>query len=157
MNTCVVDRDLSSGRFYSPIDLNHPHVLAQNDPAPSESNPQFHQQMVYVACARSAISRRINVWRWSLRHGQVAGPDGTLQWREDSIYRGCASIPTRCARRMYYSLAKKAVLFGYFPAPSLTVCSGAPDGVHVPVRHHRARGTTRCSTAAPLLQRAHKP
>jgi hypothetical protein len=44
----VVDWDPASGFCYKPIDLNHPRVLAQEGLAPSESNPQFHQQMVYA-------------------------------------------------------------------------------------------------------------
>ena len=34
--------------FYKPVDLNSPHILAQDGLAPSETNPQFHQQMVYA-------------------------------------------------------------------------------------------------------------
>src|SRR4051812_26765473 len=44
----VVDVDPTSGSFYKPIDLNDPRVLAQNGLQPSESNPLFHQQMVYA-------------------------------------------------------------------------------------------------------------
>jgi len=44
----VVDTDPASGMFYKPVDLRDPRVLAQNGLAPSESNPQFHQQMVYA-------------------------------------------------------------------------------------------------------------
>src|ERR1700730_12705959 len=42
----VIDVDPASGVVYKPIDLNDPRLLAQNGLAPSESNPQFHQQMV---------------------------------------------------------------------------------------------------------------
>ena len=45
----VVDFDPPSGCFYAPVDLERPGVLAQNGLAPSEGNPQFHQQMVYAA------------------------------------------------------------------------------------------------------------
>ena len=41
----VVDHDPASGRFYEPVDLEHPHVLAQDGLSPSESSPQAHQQM----------------------------------------------------------------------------------------------------------------
>jgi hypothetical protein len=44
----VVDYDPPSGCFYAPVDLDHPAILAQNGLAPSEGNPQFHQQMVYA-------------------------------------------------------------------------------------------------------------
>src|SRR5580765_1948638 len=43
----VIDRDPASGTVYAPVDLNDRHLLAMNGLAPTESNPQFHQQMVY--------------------------------------------------------------------------------------------------------------
>ena len=52
----VVDVDPPSGCVYAPLDLNHPNVLAQCGLAPSEGNPQFHQQMVYAA-AMTTIDR----------------------------------------------------------------------------------------------------
>src|SRR5262249_9908247 len=44
----VVDVDPPSHCYYAPVDLDHPRVLAQNGLAPSEGNPQFHQQMSYA-------------------------------------------------------------------------------------------------------------
>ncbi len=44
----IVNYDPSSRCFYAPVDLNHPLLLAQDGLAPSEGNPQFHQQMVYA-------------------------------------------------------------------------------------------------------------
>src|SRR5262249_50276110 len=43
----VVDVDPASACAYDPVDLNNPFLLAQDGLAPSEGNPQFHQQMVY--------------------------------------------------------------------------------------------------------------
>ena len=44
----VIDVDPASGVLYQPVNLNDSRILAQNGLAPSESNPQFHQQMVYA-------------------------------------------------------------------------------------------------------------
>ena len=44
----VVDHDPPSACFYAPVDLNQSALLAQDGLAPSEGNPQFHQQMVYA-------------------------------------------------------------------------------------------------------------
>ena len=44
----VVDVDPSSGLFYPPVDLNHPHLLAQDGLPAAEGNPRFHQQMAYA-------------------------------------------------------------------------------------------------------------
>ena len=46
----VIDFDPTIHTFYKPVDLNNPYVLAQDGLEPSESNPQFHQQMVYAVC-----------------------------------------------------------------------------------------------------------
>src|SRR3954465_1769285 len=48
----VVDVDPASGCAYRPVDLNDPSILAQNGLAPSEADPQFHQQMVYAVGMR---------------------------------------------------------------------------------------------------------
>src|SRR5262245_41186321 len=52
----VVDYDPASGCFYDPVDLADARILAQDGLAPSEGNPQFHQQMVYAA-AMTTIDR----------------------------------------------------------------------------------------------------
>src|SRR4051812_47845339 len=44
----VLDFDPTINKFYTPVDLNHPFILAQDGLEPSESNPHFHQQMVYA-------------------------------------------------------------------------------------------------------------
>jgi hypothetical protein len=64
----VVDHDPASDCFYTPVDLNNPTVLAQDGLAPSEGNPQFHQQMVYAVAMTTirnferALGRRA-LWR----------------------------------------------------------------------------------------------
>src|SRR5262249_25024377 len=49
----VIDADPASGCFYAPVDLNDPHVLAQDGLTPSECHPRFHQQMVYAVAMRT--------------------------------------------------------------------------------------------------------
>src|ERR1700733_12004829 len=44
----VIDRDPAGDAAYIPVDLNNPVVLASDGLAPSETNPQFHQQMTYA-------------------------------------------------------------------------------------------------------------
>ena len=44
----VIDYDPTVKQFYAPVDLNDPYLLASDGLTPSESNPQFHQQMVYA-------------------------------------------------------------------------------------------------------------
>ncbi|MEP6768364.1 MAG: hypothetical protein ABJC61_06820 [Acidobacteriota bacterium] len=46
----VVDYDgsVSGGRYYQPVDLDDPAILMQGGLEPTESDPRFHQQMVYA-------------------------------------------------------------------------------------------------------------
>ncbi|MEX2501495.1 MAG: S8 family serine peptidase [Trueperaceae bacterium] len=52
----AVDDVDASGVRYEAVDLDHPHLLAQDGWAPSEGNPQFHQQMTY-AVAMTTLQR----------------------------------------------------------------------------------------------------
>jgi hypothetical protein len=44
----VVDYDASRDLYYAPVDLDEPSILIQRGLDPSESDPRFHQQMVYA-------------------------------------------------------------------------------------------------------------
>ena len=106
----VVDVDPASGAAYVPVDLNQQAVLAQDGVPPSETNPLFHQQMVY-AVAMTTIGHferalgRVALW------ASHRGKDGDEQFvRRLRIYPHALRD-----RNAYYSPAKKALLFGYFP------------------------------------------
>src|SRR5207248_7025289 len=63
----IIDRDPASNAVYEPVDLNDPNILANDGLAPTESNPQFHQQMVYAVIMTTinnfekALGRRV-IW-----------------------------------------------------------------------------------------------
>lgn len=118
----VVDADPASGVFYKPVDLNDQWVLAQNGLPPSETNPLFHQQMVY-AVAMSTIGHFEQalgrVALWSSHRGDGPGADGQFV-RRLRIYPHALR-----ERNAYYSPEKKALLFGYFP-------SGVRDALNTP-------------------------
>ncbi len=107
----VIDYDPASESFYQPVDLNDQSLLAQDGLAPSEGNPQFHQQMVYAVAMTTierfehALGRRV---LWSPR------ADG----HDDSAYVGQLRIYPHALRQQnaYYDPQRKALLFGYFPA-----------------------------------------
>ena len=94
----VVDVDPASGSCYAPVDLNHPHMLAENGLTPSEANPQFHQQMCYAVAMRTiehferALGRKA---MWSSRY--VRDQKGNVTPKNSC--RACASIRTPCAPR----------------------------------------------------------
>jgi hypothetical protein len=112
----VVDYDAPSQLFYAPVDLNHPFLLAQDGLAPSDSNPQFHQQMTY-AVARTTIGHferalgRKALWA---PHRDFNAPPGANQ--TEYVQRLRIYPHAMREANAYYSPAKKALLFGYFPA-----------------------------------------
>lgn len=112
----VIDYDPAGKCVYEPVDLDAPFLLAQNGLAPSEGTPQFHQQMVYAVARLTihnferALGRRA---LWS--PGPSPDPDNPF---DDSHYVSRLRIYPHALREpnAYYSPAKKALLFGYFPA-----------------------------------------
>jgi hypothetical protein len=111
----VIDVDPASGVLYRPIDLADPRLIAEDGLAPSESNPQFHQQMVY-AVAMATIGHferalgRVALWA---PHREPADEPG--HYYEKFVRRLRIYPHALRDRNAYYSPEKKALLFGYFP------------------------------------------
>ncbi len=111
----VIDHDPASGAFYEPVDLNDPVIVAQDGLPPSESNPQFHQQMVYAVAMRTIRNFERALGRlalWSPHRTQKNG-----RWTEEYVQRLRIHPHALREANAYYSPDKKALLFGYFPAP----------------------------------------
>ena len=116
----VVDVDPASGAAYDPVDLGHEYLLGQDGHAPSEGNPQFHQQMVYAVAMRTirnfevALGRRV---LWAERRLQRQSPGAPFVPAPDGGYVQRLRIYPHAMREenAYYSPAKKSLLFGYFP------------------------------------------
>jgi hypothetical protein len=112
----VVDVDPASNACYAPVDLNHPNILHESGLAPSESNPQFHQQMAYAVAMRTidrferALGRKA---LWARR--RPSKKDETVP---DNGYVRALRIYPHALREAnaYYDPEKIALLFGYFPA-----------------------------------------
>ena len=126
----VVDVDPASGSCYAPIDLNDPNLLAQNGLAPSEANPQFHQQMCYAVAMRTidhferALGRKA---LWSTRYlydstGAVIGHEFVPRLR---IYPHALRTANS-----FYSPDRKALLLGYFRADTDNAGNALP-GSHI--------------------------
>jgi hypothetical protein len=117
----VVDADPASGVFYKPVDLNDPWVLAKNGLAPSERNPQFHQQMVY-AVAMTTINHfeqalgRVALWS---KHRPTRVKDDPTPLKDEFVRRLRIYPHALRDRNAFYSPKKKALLFGYFPVNKL--------------------------------------
>jgi hypothetical protein len=118
----VIDVDPASGCAYRPVDLNDPSILAQSGLTPAEADPQFHQQMVYAVGMRiirdfERVLGRVVLWaqRPYRREGRAM--------KQAEFVRRLRIYPHALREaNAYYSPARKALLFGYFPAP------GAPQG-----------------------------
>ena len=112
----VVDVDPASNACYAPVDLNHPNILHESGLAPSESNPQFHQQMAYAVAMRTidrferALGRKALWARRRPAKKREIGPD-------DGYVRKLRIYPHALREaNAYYDPEKIALLFGYFPA-----------------------------------------
>jgi hypothetical protein len=96
----VVDYDGANGCFYEPVDLDDPAILMQRGLDPSESDPRFHQQMVYAVAMRvlenfeRALGRKI-----------------TFRGRVLRIFPHAFE-----GRNAFFDPGLNALLFGYFKA-----------------------------------------
>ena len=110
----VVDIDPASKRIYDPVDLNDKALLAQDGLAPSEGNPQFHQQMVYAVAMTT-----IKTFERALGRRALWGPHYDTKSGEFHEVQRLRIYPHALrAENAYYSPDKVALLFGYFQAAS---------------------------------------
>ncbi|MDP9138653.1 MAG: peptidase S8, partial [Pseudomonadota bacterium] len=123
----VLDVDPASQCCYAPVDPNHRYILAKDGLDPSESNPQFHQLMVYAVARKTIEHFERALGRaalWSPR--RVRLPDGSL---EDQFVERLRIYPHGLRdANAYYSPAKKALLFGYFKASLTAAGKNLPGG-----------------------------
>jgi hypothetical protein len=131
----VIDFDPASGCWYEPIDLTDERVASQQGLAPSEGNPQFHQQFVYAVAMKTirhfehALGRKI-VW-----YPRVKPPKGRnaqimdVQWERTYVQRLRIHPHAMRDANAYYDPEKKALLFGYFAAADQSQGANYPGGL----------------------------
>jgi hypothetical protein len=123
----VVDIDPATGCGYRPVDLNEPFLLAQDGLAPSEGDPQFHQQMVYAVSMKTIKTferalGRVALWASrTVRRGE--------KYKQHFVRRLRIYPHALRAANAYYSPERKALLFGYFPASRLNPGRNLPGGM----------------------------
>ena len=131
----VMDFDPASGSWYEPVDLSDEQVASQHGVAPSEGNPQFHQQFVYAVAMKTirhferALGRKI-VW-----YPRVLSPKGKangakdVRWAREYVQR--LRIYPHAIRdaNAYYDPEKAALLFGYFTAADQSQGANYPGGL----------------------------
>jgi hypothetical protein len=111
----VVDYDATNKVYYPPIDLDHPNVLMRGGLDPTESDPRFHQQMVYAVAMRTlenfdrALGRTVRVGR--------RGSRTPLRLMPHAFYGANA----------FYHRPSNAILFGYFRASATEPGENLPN------------------------------
>jgi hypothetical protein len=119
----VIDYDGENKRFYKPVNLDAAHLLISSGISPTESDPRFHQQMVYAVASETiqnfeaALGRRIR-WRRDERKPDANGkiPQGALP---GDIYRLNLYPHAMVSANAAYSPSAKGILFGYFRASTI--------------------------------------
>jgi hypothetical protein len=120
----VIDYDANNKCYYQPVDLDDPWVMLGNGLDPSESNPQFHQQMVYAVASEtisrfeSALGRPI---KWSFggeaKRASREEAKEKEEEEEDDYSRKLRILPHAVQdANAYYDDDLGALIFGYFPA-----------------------------------------
>lgn len=89
----VIDVDPSSQCVYTPVDLNHPYLLANDGMLPSEGDPRFHQQMVYAVAMNT-------IHRFELALGRPVFWSALRPWLTDPLHSQEQRFFTSEARRL---------------------------------------------------------
>lgn len=124
----VVDVDPASDAFYEPVNLNSLELLAQDGFAPSEGNPQFHQQMVYAIAMTTIRNFERSLGRRILWAHRWARNDPTAYKAKEYIPRLRIYPHALREANAYYSPQKRALLLGYFRAGGEDVGNNLPGG-----------------------------
>lgn len=141
----VIDYDPTVDKFYSPVDLNDPYILAQDGLDPSGSNPQFHQQMVYAVAMTTIKNFEAGLGRLVLWSPHRIIETNTTNSKKNKTKKKQPKPTTRIkdeyvpTLRIYphalrdanafYSPQKKALLFGYFAARPADIKLQMPDNL----------------------------
>jgi len=124
----VIDVDPASQCCYAPVALNHPHLLVQDGLAPSETNPQFQQQMVYAVAMKTIEHFERNLGRVALWAPNAPGDPGA-NGSERYVQRLRIYPHAIRAGNAFYSPERKSLLLGYFFASQTTAVDMLPGGV----------------------------
>jgi len=125
----VIDHDPASKCFYPPIDLNEINIVATDGLTPSESNPQFHQQMVYAVAMTTIQNFEKALGRWILWSPKLFYNENGGVTRDENIPKLRLYPHAIREANAFYNPNKKAILFGYFPAVSDNTGSQLPEGI----------------------------
>jgi hypothetical protein len=116
----VIDYDISNKSYYQPVDLDNHYVLIGGGLEPSESDPRFHQQMVYAVASET-------IHRFEYALGRET------KWRRlDKPPSGAYGDRLRIfphafqQANAFYDAERRAVFFGYFAASGTDTVMSLP-------------------------------
>jgi hypothetical protein len=118
----VIDYDGSNDSYYPAVDLDDPRLLVEGGLEPSESDPRFHQQMVYAVVSETvrrfeyALGRPV---RWRRGGWDRQAPEPTLRIFPHAMQEANA----------YFDPELRALLFGYFEASRVNPGANLPGQV----------------------------
>ncbi len=125
----VIDIDPAARCAYAPVDLDDPRLLAQDGLPASEGLPQFHQQMVYAVASQTIRNFERALGRKSLWRPGPPRP-GTSRANDAHFVPRLRIYPHALrGANAYYSPAKIALLFGYYPAAADDPGDHMPNGM----------------------------
>lgn len=130
----VIDFDPASNCWYEPVDLRDERIASQHGLAPSEGNPQFHQQFVYAVAMKTihhferALGRKIV---WYPRSRKTPNGNNGADTHKPREYVQRLRIHPHALRdaNAYYDSDKTALLFGYFSAAGEFQGANYPGGL----------------------------
>jgi hypothetical protein len=119
----VIDYDASNELYYPPLDLDDPRVLIGGGLAPSDSDPRFHQQMVYAV-----VSETIRRFQFAL--GREPKWNRDLGGRIERLHGRLRVLPHAMQEaNAFYDRKKGLIAFGYFTASETDAGDNLPGQV----------------------------
>ncbi len=119
----VIDYDSTNRRYYEPVDLDDDDLLIQGGLTPTETDPRFHQQMVYAVASKTIDNFRLALGReivWDRRRkGATRDAGRPLRIFPHGVQEANA----------YYTPDLHALVFGYFAARGDDVGQNLPGQV----------------------------
>jgi hypothetical protein len=131
----VMDIDPASSAWYEPVDLGDEEIASQQGLAPSEGNPQFHQQLVYAVAMKTIRHFELALGRKIVWYPRIRKPKGKanelkdVRWPREYVQRLRIHPHALRDANAYYDPQKTALLFGYFSAADQTQGANYPGGL----------------------------
>jgi hypothetical protein len=123
----VIDDDATEKVYYKPVNLEDPSIIMRRGLDPSESDPRFHQQMVYVVASETlqrfevALGRRVPWAKFD--KPQNPGSKKVFGNVHDVL---CLFPHAMVQANAFYSRKAQGILFGYFRASSANPGNNLP-------------------------------